>query len=169
MNKVTKGALAAAAGAAILAGGAGTMAAWNSNVTTDGGTVTAGQLNLTSVDAGSWKWIGGSKDGQPFNTASDRLVPGDTVRYTATYKITAVGTNLTATLTPSLGGVSGELAPLLTASPTDGAGTQVTQADNNTDKTVSTDITFKSTTTGTDGQGKVADLSGATVTLQQNN
>ncbi|QRY62020.1 alternate-type signal peptide domain-containing protein [Gordonia sp. PDNC005] len=168
MNKVTKGALAAAAGAAILAGGAGTMAAWNSNVGTNGGTVTAGQLNLTSVDAGSWKWVGGAKDGQAFVPATDRLVPGDTVRYTATYKITAVGTNLTATLTPSLGGVTGDLSSYLTATPTGGAGATVTAADNNTNKTVSTDITFKTATTGTDGQNKTADLSGATVTLQQN-
>ncbi|GEE00126.1 hypothetical protein nbrc107696_05720 [Gordonia spumicola] len=167
MNKVMKGALAAAAGAAILAGGAGTMAAWNSNVTTNGGTVTAGQLNLTAVDSGSWTWVGGTKNGQAFVPATDKLVPGDVVRYTATYKITAVGTNLKATLTPQLGGVTGELKDFLTATNAGGGAVNITSTDNNTNKTVSTDITFNASTTGTDGQTKTADLSGATVTLQQ--
>ncbi|MGB6246892.1 alternate-type signal peptide domain-containing protein [Gordonia sp. (in: high G+C Gram-positive bacteria)] len=168
MNKATKGALAAAAAAAILAGGAGTMAAWNSSVNTNGGTVTAGSLNLTATDAGSWTWVGGTKDGTVFNAATDKLVPGDTVRNTAKYKITAVGTNLTATLTPSLGGVTGELAAQLDVTPANGATISITSADNNTEKTVQTDITFKSATTGTTGQGKSADLSGASVVLQQN-
>ncbi|AUH67858.1 MULTISPECIES: alternate-type signal peptide domain-containing protein [Gordonia] len=169
MNKVTKGALAAAAGAAILAGGAGTMAAWNSNVNTNGGTVTAGQLNLTAVDTGTWTWVGGTKDGDTFNPGTDRLVPGDTVRYTASYKITAVGTNLTATLTPSVGGVSGDLAQYLDPTTAGGGpGITVTPADNNTTKKVSTDITFRADTSNKDGQDKTADLSGATVTLQQN-
>ncbi len=166
MNKVTKGALAAAAGAAILAGGAGTMAAWNSSVNTNGGTVTAGTLNLESVNAGSWTWVGGSKGGQAFNPASDLLVPGDTVQYTAEYKVHATGTNLTATLTPSVGGVSGDLATYLTATPAGGGVVTITPADNNTNKTVSTNITFNAT--GTDGQNKTADLSGASVVLQQN-
>lgn len=167
MNKVTKGALAAAAGAAILAGGAGTMAAWNSNVNTNGGTVTAGQLNLTATDAGSWKWVGGDKNGQAFDTENDTLVPGDVVQYTASYKITAVGTNLKATLTPTLGGVSGDLATYLTATNAGGGAISITSNDNNTTKTVSTNITFKAATTGTDGQTKTADLSGASVVLQQ--
>ena len=170
MNKVTKGALAAAAGAAILVGGAGTMAAWNSSVGTNGGTVTAGQLNLTATDTGSWKWGGtGANAGNVFNPATETLVPGDVVVYTATYKITAVGTNLKATLTPTLGGVTGELATYLTVTPTGGGtGIPVTPADNNTEKTVSTSITFKGDTTGTNGQTKKADLSGASVVLQQN-
>ncbi|MEJ9078647.1 alternate-type signal peptide domain-containing protein [Gordonia malaquae] len=163
MNKVTKGALAAAAGAAILAGGAGTMAAWNSNVNTNGGTVTAGQLNLESVNAGSWKWA----DGTAFDPATARLVPGDKVVYTASYKITAVGQNLTATLTPSLGNVTGPLASYLTAAPAGGGAVTVTAADNNTTKTVSTEITFNPATANQDGQAQTASLAGASVVLQQ--
>lgn len=120
MNKKTKGALAAAAGAAILVGGAGTMAAWNDSTDLGGGTVTAGVLNIDQQpDSGNWKF----EDGEPFNPVTDRLVPGDTVVYTATYNITAEGTNLKATLTPTLAGVDGELEPLLTvAAEGDGGG-----------------------------------------------
>ncbi|NKU44191.1 alternate-type signal peptide domain-containing protein [Rhodococcus hoagii] len=48
MNKKTKGAIAAGAAAALLAGGAGSFALWSDSETLNGGTITAGTLTLTA-------------------------------------------------------------------------------------------------------------------------
>ncbi|MGB6039826.1 MAG: alternate-type signal peptide domain-containing protein, partial [Gordonia sp. (in: high G+C Gram-positive bacteria)] len=109
MNKATKGALAAAAAAAILAGGAGTMAAWNSTAPgTGGGTITAGSMTVTQQpDTGGWAWA----DGTPIaDITTIKIVPGQSVKYTAIYNVELIGTNLKADLVPTLGGVTGELA-----------------------------------------------------------
>ncbi|ALG85706.1 alternate-type signal peptide domain-containing protein [Gordonia phthalatica] len=165
MNKMTKGALAAAAAAAILAGGAGTMAAWNSQSSLGSGSVTAGTLNIEQVGtAGTWHW--NTADGAAFDPATDRLVPGDTVVYVGEYKITAVGTHLTATLKPSVAGISGDLASLLDVTPVGGEET-ITPNGTVQTKTIGTAITFKGDTTGSAGQGEDASLAGITVTLQQ--
>lgn len=165
MNKATKGALAAAAAAAILAGGAGTMAAWNASSSLGSGSVTAGQMNIEQVGTGSWHW--NTPGGAVFNPGSDKLVPGDTVVYVGDYKITAVGTNLKATLTPTLGGVSGTLLPYLTVGNVGGTAATITAGDNNTTKQVGTTITFNAGTTGSDGATTTASLAGSTITLQQ--
>lgn len=164
MNKVTKGALAAAAGVAILAGGAGTMAAWNAESSLGAGSVTAGSLNIEQVQAGTWHW--NTVDGATFNPGTDRLVPGDTVVYVGEYRITAEGNNLTATLKPSVAGISGELEDLLDVTPIGGEET-ITPTGAVQLKKIGTAITFKDTTTGTAGQGRNASLAGITVTLQQ--
>lgn len=164
MNNKTKGAIAAAAGAVILAGGAGTMAAWNDSTTgTDGGTITAGELNIEQVGSGTWTWGDGTTT---FNPAEDRLIPGDTVQYTATYNITLEGTNLTATLKPELREVDGDLADLLTVGT---AGGDEVEVDSSGQKSVTTTITFDESKAGDNGgMNEQADLSGATVTLTQN-
>ncbi|EGD54972.1 alternate-type signal peptide domain-containing protein [Gordonia neofelifaecis] len=165
MNKVTKGALAAAAGAAILAGGAGTMAAWNSTVNgTGGGTISAGSLNVTQQEGtGVWKWVGGSKNNQAVDFANDKIVPGDKIAYTATYDVQLVGTNLKADLVPTLAGVgSGTLAGLLQV---DTSGNDTVHVTASGPQTVSTTVTFNPD--ATTGQSASTVLSGASVTLTQ--
>ncbi|NLG47959.1 alternate-type signal peptide domain-containing protein [Gordonia sp. (in: high G+C Gram-positive bacteria)] len=165
MNKATKGALAAAAAAAILAGGAGTMAAWNQSTTgTGGGTITAGSLNVTQqAGTGVWKWVEGKKAGDPVDFENDKIVPGDKFTYTAIYDVVLVGTNLTATLTPTVAGVSGDLAPFLLATPTNGEAVEVTQTG---PYTVSTNVTF-STDAPASTMTQTGILSGASVVLAQ--
>ncbi|MBM4653639.1 alternate-type signal peptide domain-containing protein [Rhodococcus hoagii] len=63
MNKKTKGAIAAGAAAVLLAGGAGTMAAWNSSASLPSATITAGELKVTE------------KAGTPGRGHGRRLVP----------------------------------------------------------------------------------------------
>lgn len=169
MKKTTKGAVAAGAAALLLAGGAGTMAAWNASTTAGPAqTVTAGSMAVEQTTAGSWKWVGGLKDGQAFVPATDLIVPGDKVSYTANYKIDLVGTNLKAKLTPAVSGVTGALkdANLLTVTPANGTVTEYT-AGLNQAATFTTVIEFKPGTTNLDGKGQTASLSGGTVTLEQ--
>lgn len=168
MKKNTKGAIAVAAAALLLAGGAGTMAAWSDTASLGGGTVTAGKLEVTQTSAGAWTWAGTT---DAFNPTTDRLVPGDSVEYKAAYKLGVEGKNIVASLTPSLGGVTGELLPHLTvdaAATTTGIGlNNITPTDNGKTVGVATTITFKSDTSSKDGMGKTANLAGSTITLQQ--
>lgn len=95
MNKLAKGAIAGAAGVALLLGGAGTFAYWNSSVGVAGGTVTAGDLKI--VDDGTpgvWK----DHNGNTIDIATYKIVPDETITYTDDLTVTAVGNNLTATL-----------------------------------------------------------------------
>lgn len=163
MNKATKGALAAAAAAAILAGGAGTMAAWTANTGTgDSTTVTAGSMNVVQTpNTGTWTWTVNDAE-VPFNPQSDKIVPGDVIKYTASYDVTLEGTNLKAKLKPTLGGISGDLQDLLTVDTTGGSTVDVTQS---ATYPVSTTITFNGD--ATTGQTKSGSLAGATVTLEQ--
>lgn len=98
MKKTTKGALAAGAAAVLLAGGAGTYAAWTAtSPSIQGGTVTTGHLTVTQKPGSTtgWTWVGGAKDGLAL-TSTDTIAPGDKVSYTGTYVLGIKGTNLTA-------------------------------------------------------------------------
>ena len=171
MKKNTKGAIAVGAAALLLAGGAGTMAAWSDEASLDGDTVTSGQLLIDAVEGtGNWTWA----DGEDFDPTEDRIVPGDSVTYTSEYDLTVVGNNLQASITADIDGidVSGELSEYLTEPATevtlDGDELGVITEDNNDDTvTVATTITFNPNTSGTDGMNESANLSGATITLQQ--
>ena len=55
MNKLTKGAIATAAGIALLLGGAGTFALWNGQTTIAGGTISTGTLAIASTGSPVWK------------------------------------------------------------------------------------------------------------------
>ena len=110
MNKLTKAVIAAAAGGALLLGGAGTLATWNStgSVST-AGVVAAGNLNVGSATVVGWSvqhqtggTYGTAVSLTPAQFTAFRAVPGDRLTYTATVPITATGDNLVATtsLTP---------------------------------------------------------------------
>lgn len=84
MNKLTKAAIAGAAGIALLLGGAGSLAYWNQSVAITATNVDSGSLSLTPT--GSW------------STTPTKWVPGDTATYTGTLAIVAVGDNFKGTL-----------------------------------------------------------------------
>ncbi|WP_440711475.1 alternate-type signal peptide domain-containing protein [Herbiconiux sp. YIM B11900] len=95
MNKLTKAAIAGAAGIALLLGGAGTFAFWNSSAAISGGTITAGDLKVVNDGtAGVWK----DQANNTINIATYKIVPGDVLTYTDDLTVTAVGNHLTATL-----------------------------------------------------------------------
>lgn len=172
MKKTTKGAIAAGSAALLLAGGAGTMAAWNASTNLGGGQVASGNMTVTA-GAGTWTW-GDSGTGAEFNPATEKLVPGDKVTYTSNVSYTLEGKNLQAKLTATLGGVEQEgLGKFLTVAPLGGVSPTITETGN---QTISTVITFdaqKVTDAGEEGEDNLsganstADLSGATVLLQQ--
>lgn len=95
MKKSTKGTLAAAAGAVLLLGGAGSLAYWNASATVNGGAITTGSLTLSagSCDA-TWVYNGGAADGQTVT----KVVPGDSIRKNCTFTVGASGDHLSATL-----------------------------------------------------------------------
>ncbi|CAN5325466.1 hypothetical protein BH09ACT1_BH09ACT1_19820 [soil metagenome] len=102
MNKLVKGAIAGAAGIALLLGGAGTFALWNSSVGVTGGTINAGNLVVAdSGTAGTWKL-----NGTATTLAAVKAVPGDTLTFTKTENITATGNSLVATLSLGAGSVT---------------------------------------------------------------
>ena len=84
MNKLVKGSIAGAAGIALLLGGAGTLAAWNSTADLSSSSIDSG--NLTLAASGTW------------NSTITNWVPGDSSTYTGTLAINATGDNLKAEL-----------------------------------------------------------------------
>jgi alternate signal-mediated exported protein len=95
MNKSTKGALAAAAGAALLLGGAGSLAYWNASATVNGGAITTGSLTLgTGACGANWVYAAGTAAGQTVV----KVVPGDSITKSCTFSIGASGDHLSATL-----------------------------------------------------------------------
>ena len=101
MNKLLKGAIAGAAGVALLLGGAGTFALWNSTETVSGGTVASGTLTIAKSGSPSWKNV--SSDAAVGGVvipaiSSYKIVPGDKIELTQVVTINATGNNLKATL-----------------------------------------------------------------------
>ena len=94
MNKLVKGAIAGAAGIALLMGGAGSLALWNDAASITDASVSSGTLTI-SATAGSWT-------GNPA-----LMVPGDTATYTSTVTITAKGTNLLSRLSIDPASITG--------------------------------------------------------------
>lgn len=102
MNKLIKGAVAGAAGIALLLGGAGSFALWNGSATTGTGTIRSGTLALASnaSDAGG-TWTNtpyGSSTPITIDLSTFKAVPGDTLTFTKKLDVTAIGSNLKATL-----------------------------------------------------------------------
>ncbi|MGB7363385.1 MAG: alternate-type signal peptide domain-containing protein [Rhodococcus sp. (in: high G+C Gram-positive bacteria)] len=178
MNKATKGALAAVAAVILLLGGLGSFALWNDDATTDGGTITAGDLTITPDGAGVW-----AQTTTDVNAASTididnyLVVPGDVVTYTQDYLIEASGDNLLADLTVDLGSISGA-GDLLenmevtvsgtsgaTALPTNGDSVRIASIDQ--DVTVTVTFDFLEATSGLTAQNGTVDLSSFTLDLVQ--
>jgi len=100
MNKLTKAAIAGAAGIALLLGGAGSLAYWNSETGLNGGSVSSGNLTIEAAAAPTnvmYAFNGGTP--AAFNPATNKIVPGDVVTMTQDVTITAVGEHLKVDLT----------------------------------------------------------------------
>ena len=119
MNKLTKAAIAGGVGIALLLGGAGTLATWNSSSTISGGTIVAGNLLVGTSGTsgipvvGSWAvaHLGPGTTAYGTPTPLTTLTgftasPGDQLTYTTTLPIIAHGTNLVATLSLSGGAIT---------------------------------------------------------------
>lgn len=127
MNNSLKGAIGAAAGVALLLGGAGTFAMWNTTTSTDPATINTGQLSLAEA-TGTWKHGGATIDLSSFH-----LVPGDVITYTVPLTITATGDDLKAKLTVDSGSISGLTTSgdvtVATALSSGGSGVTIDQTD----------------------------------------
>lgn len=115
MNKILTGAVAGAAGIALLLGGAGTFALWNSTATVNVGSVASGTLSIASVGSPSWKNI--SADAAVGGVAipsitSYKIVPGDKLELSQTVTVNATGDNLKATLSYDAASITGSLKSL---------------------------------------------------------
>jgi alternate signal-mediated exported protein len=112
MRNSIKAALAATTGAALLLGGAGSLAYWSDEEVIPGGTINGGSLDLTSADCGvGWELNG---EGVTFNF-SRPLVPGDVLTKTCSYVLDATGDNLQADVAasaPDFGAVTALTAEL---------------------------------------------------------
>lgn len=150
MNKISKGALAAGAAAALLVGGSGTLAFWTDQGTVPGGTIDAGHLDLvtdtTNTGCGSWELDSGEQ--APATWANgDPLVPGDVLTKDCLFTIDAQGNHLRATVAASTPSTSGSLAAGLVVDATDItvgglADTEFTEADDGSALGVTVTVTF---------------------------
>lgn len=168
MNKLVKGSIAGAAGIALLLGGAGTLAYWNSSADLAGTTITAGTLTIEADGVASA--VHAADD-----SAVSLIVPGDVVEITQGVDISATGDNLKAALDiDTTGLVANDLSGQVSFNVQAFAGAvEVTGLSNLTatqaasiDSVVVT-ATFDSTTDEQVGQGMSLDLANLKVTLTQ--
>jgi alternate signal-mediated exported protein len=194
MRKTTKGAIAVGAGVALLLGGAGTLAAWKIDTPVGAGTsVSSGSLAVVAKTGATgspvWAWNNGATPA--YDATNTRIVPGDVVKRTQVFTVTARGDHLKFTadldLTPVISG-DATLKAALTAATTltatapsgatiTGSGTgQLTvtpgvgSADVTFDVTVTSVVTWAFGTAGSDAagtMGKTVSLAGANLTLTQ--
>lgn len=115
MKKKLTGLVAGAAGAALLLSGA-TYALWTDDATVEGGAITAGNLDVASVE-GQWKDVSDDRTDSPhgIDLADFRIVPGDTIRGSFGIDAGLEGDNMLAQLALSGGGLTGDLAAGLEA------------------------------------------------------
>ncbi|WP_194420316.1 alternate-type signal peptide domain-containing protein [Microbacterium abyssi] len=174
MKNLTKATIAGALGVVMLAGGT-TFALWSDSAGLGSSAVNSGTLALTETGTGAWTDL--SDDSAITDISAFRIVPGDTIEYTAEFTVAASGKNLTATLDVSDPVAATGDAELLanttvTQTFTDAAGEPVVDGDitsaNNGDVIdVTVTVAFAEATGGTTAQGQALDLSALTVTLTQ--
>lgn len=171
MNKMTKGAIATAAGVLLLVGGGGTLAVWNVQQDAEAGTVASGDLNLVA-EAGVWTIAG---QATPIDISTYKIVPGDTLTYTQNVDITLDGDNISASLSVvNPNGVNSgfEAGTYTTSAVTltkDGESLQnpLDEDDDVTDAVASVTFDFLTATTGRESVDATFDFSGVAFKLEQ--
>jgi alternate signal-mediated exported protein len=104
MNKLTKGAIASAAGIILLMGGAGTLASWNASSTAGASqAISAGQLAVNTPGTGVWTQ---GTSTTAIDPATFKIVPGDTLTYSQTFNLAASGNNLLFTVAATSGALT---------------------------------------------------------------
>lgn len=162
MNKLTKATIAGATGIALLLGGAGSLAYWNATTSFTAGTITAGTLEITP-GAGSW------------DRDIAHVVPGDSLVYTKTFEITAVGDRIAAEVSTNIdsitNGITGASATTTFAledsdsAPVTKSGGVYSIQEGVYTLTATIEVDFPSAATA--GQDGVLDLNNVSVTVQQ--
>lgn len=168
MNKITKGALAIAAAAAIALGGAGSLAYWqaSSSVQMDG--FTTGTLDVAANNDAVWK-----RGSTVIDPATARLIPGDVLTYTRTFAATLVGDAMAVTATATTPQVGSNTAGVVVSATTLTGPSDVLGAINATtwsvkkSGTITATITLTVPSTTTAGKGETFGLQSVTVLLQQ--
>lgn len=89
-----KGTVAAAAGIAVLLGGAGTFALWNQQGAIGAGSTGTGQLTAEFDPQTSWQDTTANASNAVDDVTQFRMVPGDTLVGTTGVTVTATGENL---------------------------------------------------------------------------
>lgn len=190
MNRLFKGAIAGAAGVALLLGGAGTFALWNN--TADVGTdavIDAGHLRFGTVPPGEWYVNGGDTPLTDEDISAMAVVPGEILEYHVDgIEIIAHGDNLLAELGVDWSGVAAaatDAHPMTEAEAStllkeafdvgytvDGEATDTIPITGGADMTPQTfdivvRLTFDPDTAEQDAMGGRIDLGGFKLTLQQ--
>lgn len=104
MNRSSKITIAGGVAIALLAGGAGTFARWYAEQDLTNDVIATGNLSLELTGS---EWLINTVDGSgtvAFDPATETIVPGDVVTYTADVVPHLEGKNLEATLTANLEG-----------------------------------------------------------------
>ena len=108
MNKMTKGALATGLGVALLIGGGGSLAVWNTTAQANAGQIQGGNMELTA-SAGTWTNSAGTDVTDKVTTEMAakkyKIVPGDSLTFTQPVNVTLSGDLLAAKLTLSTQGL----------------------------------------------------------------
>ena len=182
MNKLVKGAIAGAVGVALLLGGAGTFALWNSSLGIGSGSVSTGTLSFGTSAGATWSDVSPGATTATFDPTSQKIVPGDVVKLTQTITINATGKNLVASLAyvPSSvlipADLVGKIVPTIAVTKLTGDATITgtgpytitpTSGGSTTFNVVLTFTFDKLSPTGIVGQNESVDLSGASFTLTQ--
>lgn len=188
MNKLVTGAVAGAAGIALLLGGAGTFALWNASTEVNASSVASGTLALTPSSAGSWTDVTNGRNTAltTAQVAAYKVVPGSKLQFTQPITIAASGTDLRADLTYDATSVTGSLKPYVTnaltvstaagnstlpsgvtAGSTTGTYVVAPVAAGSTSAVVTFVVELPSTVTDAASQGGTLDLSKLTFTLKQ--
>lgn len=95
MNTMIKGSIAGATGIALLMGGFGTYALWSDSENLAAHGVQSGELDI-ATSAGVYDDANSAAANDW--TATDKMVPGDTVTYTQTFTVKGTGKNLKGTI-----------------------------------------------------------------------
>ncbi|WP_448221551.1 alternate-type signal peptide domain-containing protein [Gordonia iterans] len=172
MNRKTKGALAAGAGAILLLGGAGSLALWSDEDQVSGGDITAGDFGIDCGTTGTWTDQSGDVPVVTINPASDLMVPGDTWVYTGDCAVTATGKNMKAemTVTGIGSGSTNPATPWVTITTTvDGqpATSAPVEVTGGTTVPVTVSVVFSSATPDTEFTNGTINVSGMTLQLNQ--
>lgn len=165
MKKSTKGLLAGGAAAVLLLGGAGSLAYWTDDAPVDGGSLTAGSIDLGDVTCGGWKHVEN-------DLAVVKIVPGDQVYNDCTSTLTLVGDHIGATLaidpaTMPTGALADELTASVELQDSTGAPIAAVTAEGTTDVTAHIVVTFGYAAATNGSQTGTAVLDGLTLSAVQ--
>jgi len=114
-SRKQRGLVAAGTGAALAASlfSTGTFALWQDSVTMDGGTITAGNLDVAALGTTTWKDVSSDTEPTGGTVINDinayRIVPGDTIQKSQDLDVALEGDNMTATLGLSNAALTGIL------------------------------------------------------------